>query len=144
MSGRKVALGIALMLAIIQVRPADAQVSVDGGYFTTGGNGGSIGTAVSLALFKTPVVPLTVEATGAAALNGEGFATTLDLRFKLAGGTAIGGGVGIGNIASTQNTNIMYDGIVSQSLTPHLAVELRLYAGPFRPSSFFAGVRVTL
>ena len=137
-------LAIALVFVIATSRAAYAQVSVDGGYFTTGGTGGSIGAAVSLQLFKTPVVPLTVETTAAAALNGEGFAATLDLRFRLAGGTAIGGGVGIGNLAVTQNANIMYEGLVSQQILPHLAAELRLYAGPFRPSSFFAGLRLTL
>jgi hypothetical protein len=123
---------------------ADAQVSVEGGYFDAGG-AGSVGAALSLQLFKTPVVPLTVDATAAAPFDGRGFAATMDARFHL-GGTTIGAGVGAGNLAQTTlgQTGIIFNGILAQSIAPHLAVETRVYFGNSRPASVFAGLRLTI
>ena len=134
---------LAVVLAALSSQAANAQVSVDGGYFDTSGNG-SIGAAVSLQLFKTPVVPLSVEATAAAPFNGHGFAATADARFKL-GGTTIGAGAGAGNIGQVAlgQSRFLYDGIIAQSIAPHLAVEGRIYLGSNRPTSVFAGLRLT-
>jgi hypothetical protein len=136
------ALSVALVAA--SSHAASAQVSVDGGYFDTSGNG-SVGAAVSLQLFKTPVIPLSVEATAAAPFNGHGFAATADARFKL-GGTTIGAGAGAGNIGQSTlgQSRFLYDGIVAQSIAPHLAVEGRVYLGSNRPTSIFAGLRLSL
>ncbi len=90
---------LAAALVAASSQAARAQVSVDGGYFETGGTG-SVGAAVSLQLFKTPVIPLSVEATAAAPFDGHGFAATADARFKL-GGTTLGAGVGAGNIGQS-------------------------------------------
>jgi len=135
---------LAAALVAASSQSARAQVSVDGGYFGTAGTG-SIGAAVSLQLFKTPVIPLTVEATAAAPFDGHGFAATADARFKFSG-TTIGAGIGGGNIGSTSlgESRILYDGIIAQSIAPHLAVEGRVYFGSNRPSSIFAGLRLTL
>ncbi|HTX03155.1 MAG TPA: hypothetical protein VMD07_05700 [Candidatus Acidoferrales bacterium] len=136
------ACAIAIIAATSQT--ARAQVSVDGGYFDTSGNG-SVGAAVSLQLFKTPVIPLSVEATAAAPFNGHGFAATADARFRL-GGTTIGAGAGAGNIGQSTlgQSRFLYDGIIAQSIAPHLAVEGRVYLGSNRPTSIFAGLRLTL
>jgi|SRR5579872_2566936 len=135
---------LAASLVVASSQAAHAQVSVDGGYFGTGGTG-SVGAAVSLQLFKTPVIPLSVEATAAAPFDGHGFAATADARFKF-GGTTLGAGVGAGNIGQSTlgQSRFLYDGIVAQSIAPHLAIEARLYVGTNRPSSVFAGLRLTL
>lgn len=134
---------LAAVLVAASSQAAHAQVSVDGGYFETGGTG-SVGAAVSLQLFKTPVIPLSVEATAAAPFDGHGFAATADARFKL-GGTTLGAGAGAGNIGQSTlgQSRFLYDGIIAQSIAPHLSVEARLYVGSNRPSSFFAGLRLT-
>lgn len=136
------ALALAVTLILVKPPAALAQVSVDGGYFDSGGNS-SIGAALSLQLFKTPVIPLTIEATGAAPLDGHGFAATADGRFRLSG-TTLGLGVGAGNLGNNTRTDIVYEGILAQSLMPHLALEARFYFGPSHPSSIFAGLRLTL
>lgn len=136
--------GCAVAIIAATSQAARAQVSVDGGYFDTGGTG-AVGAAVSLQLFKTPVIPLTVEATAAAPFDGRGFAATADARFRL-GGTTLGGGVGAGDIGQSTlgQSRFLYDGIIAQSLAPHLAVEGRVYLGTNRPTSVFAGLRLTL
>jgi hypothetical protein len=135
---------LAAALVAASTQAAHAQVSVDGGYFGTDGTG-SVGAAVSLQLFKTPVIPLSVEATAAAPFDGHGFAATADARFKF-GGTTLGAGAGAGNIGQSTlgQSRFLYDGIIAQSIAPHLAIEGRLYVGSNRPSSVFAGLRLTL
>ena len=131
-----------IALAGLLALPAsgDAQtVSVDGGYLDAGGKS-SIGTALSLQLFKTPVIPLSLEATGLVSLDGNGYVASADARFRVSR-TTLGAGVGIGNLSVTTRTNVLYEGILAQSILPHLAVEARYYWGPNRSGSIFAGLR---
>jgi hypothetical protein len=144
-SRRLLWLGIASVAAAFVIaasRPAAAQVAVDGGVFGVDGTA-SVGAALSLQIFKTPVLPLAVDVTAAAPLDGHGFAATADGRFQL-GATTIGVGIGGGNLAQTNHYGLIYEGILAQQLIPHLAVEGRLYFGPSRPSSVFAGLRLSI
>ena len=121
--------------------PAHAQsVSVEGGFFT-GRTGGSGGGAVSLGLFGVPATPIHTELTVAAA-GGGGAAGTIDLR--AGGATQIGAGIGVGSLGNSGTTTVMYDALVSQSIAPHVALTGRLYFGPQRPSTLFAGLRLSL
>ena len=140
---RFLSLGIAAAALLIAAsRPAAAQVAVDGGVFAVDGTA-SVGAALSLQIFKTPVLPLSVDATVAAPLDGHGFSATADGRFRI-GGTTLGVGIGGGNLAQTNHYGVIYEGILAQQLIPHLAVEGRVYFGPSRPSSMFAGLRLSL
>lgn len=129
------ALGLALSLA---PRPARADISVEGGATVTAGNA-SAAAALSLGLFNLPLVPLAGELTVAVPFNG-GYATTFDARLKFAG-TAVGAGVGFGTLGDTDQTGAIYNALLAQSIAPHTALEARLYFGPSRPSTLFAGVR---
>jgi hypothetical protein len=133
-----IVLGVALAAA---PRPARADVSLDAGAAVTGSSTSFAG-ALSLGVFNVPVVPLAVELTGIAPANG-GFAATLDARLSIAG-TAIGAGAGVGTIGFTNHTSVIYDGILAHGIAPHTALEARLYFGPQRPSTLFAGVRFSL
>lgn len=133
---------VAAALLIATSSPAAAQVAVDGGVFGVDGTA-SVGAALSLQIFKTPVLPLSVDVTAAAPLDGHGFAATADGRFRI-GGTTLGAGIGGGNLAQTNHYGVIYEGILAQQLVPHLAVEGRVYFGPSRPSSMFAGLRLSL
>jgi hypothetical protein len=137
---------VSLVLAIVLVatasRAASAQVAIDGGFFGVNGTTPA-GAALSLSVFKLPAVPFSVDLTGAAPLNGHGFAATADGRLNLAG-TTLGAGVGVGTLANTANTGVIFDGIIARTIAPHLAVEGRVYLGPNRPSSVFAGLRLSL
>ncbi|MGH7661737.1 MAG: hypothetical protein ACRENA_12590 [Vulcanimicrobiaceae bacterium] len=141
---RFLSLGIASITALLIAasRPADAQVAVDGGVFGVDGTA-SVGAALSLQIFKTPVLPLAVDVTAAAPLDGHGFAATADGRFRL-GATTVGVGIGGGNLAQTNHYGVIYEGILAQQLIPHLAVEGRVYFGPSRPSAIFGGLRLSL
>ena len=141
MAGRTFALIITLLaLLLTSPLPGFAQtVSVDGGYLDAGGKS-STAAALSLQLFKTPVIPLTLEATGLVSLDGNGYAASADARFRVSR-TTLGAGVGIGNLSVTTRTNVLYEGILAQSILPHVAVEARYYAGPNRGGSIFAGLR---
>jgi hypothetical protein len=121
--------------------PAHAEsVSVEGGFFT-GRAGGSGGGAVSLGLFGVPATPVHTELTVAAAGRG-GAAGTVDVR--AGGATQIGAGIGIGSLGNTATTTVVYDALVSQSIAPHVALTGRLYFGPQRSSTLFAGLRLSL
>lgn len=121
--------------------PASAEIAVEGGGFF-GGTGTAGGAAVSLGVFSPPLVPISTDITVAAPLTsgGRGYATTFDARFHPTG-TTIGAGIGFGTIGNTSSTSVIYDGIVAQSIAPHTALEGRVYFGPNRPSTVFAGLR---
>jgi len=131
-------LGAALLAA---PRPARADVSIDAGAAVTGSSANLAG-ALSLGVFNVPLVPLAAELTAVAPQNG-GFATTFDARFTVAG-TAIGAGAGVGTLGAMHETGMIYDGILAHSIAPHTALEARMYFGPQRPSTLFAGVRFSL
>ena len=120
---------------------ARADVSVEGGAAITGSTASAAG-ALSLGLLNAPVVPLAVELTGLVPGNG-GYAATVDARFTFAG-TAIGAGAGVGSVGSIFHTGAVYDAILAHGVAPHTALEARLYFGPTRPSTLFAGVRFSL
>jgi hypothetical protein len=122
-------------------RPALADISLEGGATVTGSNASAAG-ALSLGLLKLPLVPLAAELTVAVPFNG-GYATTLDARFSFAG-TAVGAGAGFGTLGATNRTGAMYDALLAHGIAPHTALEARLYFGPSRPSTLFAGVRFSL
>jgi hypothetical protein len=128
-------------LALLSV-PATARassVAVEGGIFTSrNGTGG--GGALSLGLFSIPATPLSTELTVAAG-NG-GAAGTIDVR--AGGATQIGAGIGVGSFGATGSTTVIYDALLAQSISPHLSLEGRLYMGPQRPSTLFAGLRLAL
>jgi hypothetical protein len=121
--------------------PARADVAIDAGAFATHGVAG--GAALSIGVFGAPVLPLAGDLTVAAPLNGQGYAATFDLRASV-GDTTLGGGAGVGNLAATGTTSLLYDAIVAHRVLPHLAVEGRVYLGPHRPSAVFAGLRLSL
>jgi hypothetical protein len=120
---------------------ARADVSVEGGAAITGSTASGAG-ALSLGLLNAPVVPLSVELTGLVPGNG-GYAATVDARFSFAG-TAIGAGAGVGSVGSIFHTGAVYDALLAHGIAPHTALEARLYFGPTRPSTLFAGVRFSL
>lgn len=134
------AAALALFLAAGQAARAD--VSIDGAFFDTN-KSATGGAALSLGLFKLPVIPLAAELTGAVPFNGDGYATTFDLRFSPFGLT-IGAGAGFGNLGQTQTTGAIYDVILAHSLVPHVGIEAREYFGPSRPSTFMVGLRLSL
>jgi len=131
-------LGAALTL---MPRPAQADVSLEGGAMVNGSNASFAG-ALSLGLLNLPLVPLAAELTVAAPTIG-GYVTTLDGRLSFAG-TAIGAGAGFGNLGATDTTGAIFDGLLAHTIAPHTALEARLYFGPSRPSTLFAGVRFSL
>jgi len=121
--------------------PARADVSVEGGATVTGSSAHGAG-ALSLGLMNTPLVPLSFDLTGLVATGG-GYAATLDARFAFAG-TAVGAGAGIGSLNASNRTGTIYNGLLAHDIAPHTAVEARLYFGPSRPSTLFAGLRFSL
>jgi hypothetical protein len=131
-------LGAALALA---PAPARADISLEGGAAVSGGKAGAAG-ALSLGLLNLPLVPLAGELTVAVPFNG-GYATTFDARLSFAG-TAIGAGAGFGTLGATNRTGAIYDALLAHGIAPHTALEARLYFGPSRPSTLFAGVRFSL
>jgi hypothetical protein len=131
---------IAAMLAVMP-RPASADVSLEGGAAVTGGKASGEG-ALSLGLFNLPLIPLAGELTVAVPFDG-GYATTFDARLTFAG-TAIGAGAGFGTLGATNQTGAIYDALIAHGIAPHTALEARLYFGPSRPSTLFAGVRFSL
>ena len=136
--------GLAIALASAPAfapRPAAADISVEGGATVTGSTASAAG-AVSLGLLNLPLVPLAGELTVVAPFNG-GYATTLDARFSFAG-TAVGAGAGFGTLGATNRTGAIYDALLAHGIAPHTALEARLYFGPSRPSTLFAGVRFSL
>jgi len=120
---------------------ARADVSVEGGAAITGSTASGAG-ALSLGLINVPLVPLAVELTGMLPGNG-GYAATVDARFTFAG-TAIGAGAGVGSVGAISHTGAVYDALLAHGIAPHTALEARLYFGPTRPSTLFAGVRFSL
>jgi hypothetical protein len=129
--------------AAVLVLPVAARAdsfAVEGGFFSshTGGSGGG---AVSLGLFNVPATPVRTELTVAAA-GGGGAAGTFDVR--AGGATQIGAGIGVGSFGNSGTTTVIYDALIAQSVAPHVALEGRLYFGPLRPSTLFAGVRLSL
>jgi hypothetical protein len=134
------ALVLAATLALMP-RPASADVSIEGGAAVTGSKASAAG-AFSLGLLNLPLVPLAGELTVAVPFNG-GYATTLDARLSFAG-TAIGAGAGFGTLGATNRTGAIYDALIAHGIAPHTALEARLYFGPSRPSTLFAGVRFSL
>jgi hypothetical protein len=135
------ALVLGMALALMPL-PAQADVSLEGGAAFTGGNTSALG-AVSLGLLNLPLVPLAAELTVAVPFNG-GYATTLDGRFGVGGGTTLGAGAGFGTMGNTDRTDAMFDVLLAHGIAPRTALEARLYFGPSRPSTFFAGVRFSL
>jgi len=137
-------LGLAFAAALIVAagRPAAAQVAIDAGAFGVNGTS-DLGGIVSLQVFKTPVVPLTIDLSGAKPFGAHGVAGTADFRFTV-GGTTLGAGIGAGDIGNTALYSGLYEGILAQRIIPHVAVELRFWAGPRRPGSGFAGLRFAL
>lgn len=129
--------------AALAVTPgtARADISVDGGAAITGSSASAAGI-LSLGLLNAPLVPLAVEVSGLVPGNG-GYAATVDARFSFAG-TAIGAGLGVGSVGAISHTGAVYDAILAHGIAPHTALEARLYFGPSRPSTLFAGVRFSL
>lgn len=121
-------------------RPAGAETAIEGGIAVN--NSASAAGALSLGLLNAPLVPISLDLTGLFPTNG-GYATTLDARFHLAG-TAIGAGAGFGTLGTIHSVGSVFDGLIAQTIAPHTAVEARLYFGPSRPSTFFAGLRFSL
>jgi hypothetical protein len=134
------ALVIAAMLAAMP-RPAAADIALEGGAAVSGGKASAEG-ALSLGLFNLPLIPLAGELTVAVPFDG-GYATTFDARLTFAG-TAIGAGAGFGTLGATNQTGAIYDALIAHGIAPHTALEARLYFGPSRPSTLFAGVRFSL
>ena len=134
----RLVLGSALVLT---PRPARAGISIEGGATVTGSSASAAG-ALSLGLLNLPLVPLTGELTVLAPFKG-GYATTFDARFSFAG-TDVGAGAGFGTLGATDRTGAIYDALLAHGIAPHTALEVRLYFGPSRPSTFFAGVRFSL
>ena len=122
-------------------RAARADISLEGAAVVNGSKT-SAGAALSLGLLNLPLVPLAGELTVASPFNG-GYATTFDARLRFAA-TSVGAGVGFGTLGATNLTGVIYDALLAQGIAPHTALEARLYFGPSRPSTLFAGVRFTL
>lgn len=120
---------------------ARADVSIAGGAAVTGSTASGAGI-LSLGLLNAPLVPLAVELSGMVPGNG-GYAATVDARFSFAG-TAIGAGAGVGSVGAISHTGAVYDALLAHGIAPHTALEARLYFGPTRPSTLFAGVRFSL
>jgi hypothetical protein len=119
---------------------ASADISVEGGALF--GHGISrFGGGASLGLFKIPATPIGTELTFITG-DGTGSAGLLDARLH-AGGTTLGAGIGVGNIGATSTTTVIYDAILAQSIAPQIAIEGRILFGPLRPSTTFAGLRIT-
>jgi hypothetical protein len=118
--------------------PARAEVAIEGaGVF---GNGSaSAGAALSLGLLHVPLTPLSADLTVAVPFNG-GYATTVDARLGLAG-TTIGAGAGFGTLGAMNRTGAIYDAIIAHGIAPHTALQARVYFGPSRSTTVFAGVR---
>jgi hypothetical protein len=131
-------LGTAIVLT---PRAARADISLEGAAVVTGSKT-SAGGALSLGLLNLPLVPLCGELTVAVPFNG-GYATTFDARLRFAA-TSVGAGVGFGTLGATSQTGVIYNALLAQGIAPHTALEARLYFGPSRPSTLFAGVRFSL
>lgn len=134
---------LTLALVLAGVQAAQADVSVDGGFFATR-HSTTGGALVSAGLFTAPVVPVSLQVTGAVPFNGAGYAATADVRLSAPDSTQIGAGVGVGNLGLPSSTRVIYDAILGHGIAPHVSVEGRLYFGPAHPSSFFGGVRLSL
>jgi hypothetical protein len=121
------------------MEPASADVSLEGGAVVT--KSGTSGAAVaSVGLFTLPAVPLSGAVT--VADSGGGFATTFDARLAL-GPTTIGAGLGFGSLGNTRSTSSVYDAVLAERIFEHTELEARMYFGPNRPSSLFAGLRLS-
>jgi len=130
----------ATMLALLAAPPrAQAEVAVEGGIFASRGTS-SAGGGFSLGILAVPVMPVHLDLSVAVAGNA-GAAGTLDLRFG--NGTTLGAGLGIGNLGASATSGILYDALLAQSIAPHTAIETRVYFGPRRSSTLFAGLRVS-
>jgi hypothetical protein len=140
--GASLAAAAAALMVLTVPAAARASVAVDGGAFISKGST-ALGGSVSLGLFSVPVAPVTTELTFAVAGNGAGSAGTVDVRTHLAA-TTVGAGIGVGNIGATASTSVLYDALVAQSIAPHTALEGRLYFGPQRQSTLFAGLRLSI
>jgi hypothetical protein len=121
------------------MRPASADISLEGGALVTKG-GASGAAAASIGLFTLPAVPLSGNLT--VADSGGGFATTFDARLAL-GPTTLGAGLGFGSLGNTKSTSSVYDAVLAERIFEHTELETRLYFGPNRPSSLFAGLRLS-
>ena len=140
--GASLAAAAAALMVLAVPTVARAEISVDGGAFISK-NSTAVGGAVSLGVFSVPLAPVATELTFAVAGNGAGSAGTFDVRAHMAG-TSVGAGIGVGNIGATASTSVIYDALVAQSVAPHTAVEGRLYFGPQRQSTLFAGLRLSI
>jgi hypothetical protein len=134
------ALVLGAALAVMP-RPALADISLEGGAVVSGSSTSAAG-ALSLGLLNLPLVPLAGELTLVVPVNG-GYATTADARLSFAG-TTVGAGAGFGTLGATSRTGAIYDALLAHGIAPHTALEARLYFGPSRPSTLFAGVRFSL
>ncbi|MBV8150062.1 MAG: hypothetical protein JOY59_00770 [Candidatus Eremiobacteraeota bacterium] len=120
---------------------ARADVSVDAGAFVTGSKS-DVGGLLSVGIYKPPVIPLAGEITAAVQATG-GYAATADFRVTAAS-TTLGAGIGFGSLGTPGGTRALYDVILAQSVAPHFAVEARVYFGSARPTTVFAGLRLSL
>jgi hypothetical protein len=127
------------LAVVAAVAPARADISVEGGALVTRAGTSGAG-ALSLGVFSLPVVPLSTELT--VADGSGGYAATFDARIR-AGGTTAGAGIGFGSLGHTSTTSGLYDVLIAQQIVPHTAIEARMYFGPNRPSSLFAGLRLS-
>jgi hypothetical protein len=82
--------------------------------------------------------------TAAVPFNGAGYAATADVRLSTPDSTQIGAGIGLGDLGAPPATRVIYNAILAHGIAPHVSLEGRLYFGPAHPSSFLAGVRLTL
>jgi hypothetical protein len=133
-------LSTAMLVMVSAPTAAQAAVAVEGGVFASRGTTAA-GGAVSLGLVAVPLTPVRLDLTVAVAGNGAGSAGTLDVRAGTS--TTIGAGIGVGNLGATGTTSVIYNALLAQSIAPHTALETRLYFGPQRTSSLFAGLRLS-
>ena len=93
-------------------------------------------------MYKPPVIPLAGELSAAVGATG-GYAATADMRVGTAG-TTLGAGIGFGSLGTPGGTRALYDVILAQHVAPHFAIETRAFFGSARPTTIFAGLRLTL
>jgi len=142
MIARTMLTALALCAALFwRAAPARADVAVEGAA-VVGNGSASGGAALSLGLFRVPVIPLSADLTVAVPFNG-GYATTADARFGLAG-TAVGVGAGFGTVGDRSRSRVLYDALIAQSIAPHTALQARVYFGPNRSATAFLGIRLAL
>ena len=128
---------------------ARASVSVAGGGLAQS-NPAHSGAAVIVSTgASVPQVPLEVQSSLLASVNGQGgFAATAEIRGFTGGGYGgayVGAGAGLANLSSDRSTGTVFDVFAGKSIAPVASLELRLYKQT-RDNGFtsgFFGLRFT-